>query len=645
MSLAVRGRRRPLQELLLPNGKRIIVTLPEDLEDIRRQYLNDEHAQVEVIVHGSLEHSEYLRQSRDHHEERRQLLREQHGPAFEEWELVHSQLASVNTELERLENHASGLYGNFGKFGYDAAVRTYSDEDPPIPSSHTSISGRVRGQHGQEAERRGETTKLFKRPVIRQWFHQGLLWRASEQTEVMAIELFLDLVYVGIIHSNGEHMAEEATARELLRFVITFVMTWKIWTDITLTLSWFETDDVVTRLEILFCMSCLIGFTTNMTHILVEDPAHNTYVQLVSFYLATRISTAVFYAIAACLLPMVKGAMLFQIMGIVAPTALWIASIHVNMPGRLGFIIPALALDMYSQVFSIRLFRYGQGQAPESRWKQRLGRMFEFYPAISIEHRVERMNAFVSLVLGYSVVAILFQSDGGYNINAFLGKAILALMQAFTFNWIYFDVDGSGVSLHAIRRSAVTAGLWDIAHLPFIMGYIVATAALSRLVLATDVPNTNPGQLAVSYRDSAEDQFGSGVRFFYCHGLAIALLSMAAISFSHEHKKPPTLRLHKNTRLANRIVACFIMFFLPMAHSLRSLDLISITLGLSIWVLIVELWGKSCTDDPFIGEKDGCCITYHANCKKDDLKRVNNSNRKQMNSEVLELGRGDKSAV
>lgn len=193
-----------------------------------------------------------------------------------------------------------------------------------------------------------------------------------------------------------------------------------------------------------------------MTHIFVHDAAQNTYVQLVSFYLATRIATAVFYATAACLLPMIKGPMVFQIMGIVTPTALWIASIYVEMPDRLGLIIPALALDLYGQVFYIRLFKYGQGQVPEGRWKQRLGRMFEFYPAMSIEHRVERMNAFVSLVLGYSVVAILFQSNGGYNINAFLGKALLALMQAFTFNWIYFDIDGSGLKVHAIRRSGIS---------------------------------------------------------------------------------------------------------------------------------------------------------------------------------------------
>jgi hypothetical protein len=188
------------------------------------------------------------------------------------------------------------------------------------------------------------------------------------------------------------------------------------------------------------------------------------------------------------------------------------------------------------------------------------------------------------------------------------------------------------------------AGLWGFAHLPFVMGYIVATAALSRLVLAADVPGTNPNQLAEPYRDSSEDHFSAGVRFFYCHGLAIALLSMAAISFTHEHKKPPTLRLHKNIRLANRIAVCIIMFLLPLAQSLRSLNLISITLSLTIWVLIVELWGKSCKDDPFIGEKDGCCVTYHARCKKKDMEKIISSDERRPSGEVFELDRAEKTA-
>ena len=187
-----------------------------------------------------------------------------------------------------------------------------------------------------------------------------------------------------------------------------------------------------------------------------ENPENNTYLQLVSFFLAARFLGALHYAVTAFTLPMVKGVMICNIANILVPSALWIASVHVEMPRRLALIWPALAFDTWGQIFSIMLFRYGHKAGDSSRLGRTLNRLFEFYPAMNIEHRVERTNAFVSLVMGYSVVGILFQSAGGYNVNAFLGKAVLGLVQSFIFNWIYFDVDARNIQMHAIRRSAFT---------------------------------------------------------------------------------------------------------------------------------------------------------------------------------------------
>lgn len=270
-------------------------------------------------------------------------------------------------------------------------------------------------------------------------------------------------------------MAEEPTGHELLRFAITFIMSWKIWTEITYALSWFESDDVLTKCEVLFQLACLLGydlpsistsarthanparsFTTNMISSFNEDPAHNTYVQLVGFYLATRYVIALHFAINYFLLPMVRGFMLASCVQVVVPTALWIGSIYVEMPNRLALIWIAIVLDMWGQIFYMAPVQYTLRQKADTDtpFTRAVRGLFDYMPAVNIEHRVERTNAFVSLVLGYSVVGILFQSNGGYNINAFLGKAILGLCQAFFFNWIYFDVDGNGIDLHAIRRSA-----------------------------------------------------------------------------------------------------------------------------------------------------------------------------------------------
>lgn len=193
-----------------------------------------------------------------------------------------------------------------------------------------------------------------------------------------------------------------------------------------------------------------------MTYSFYEDEKHNTYTQLVSFYLAARLKTAVHYAATAYLLPMIKGVMISNVIVILIPSALWIASIHVEMPARLGLVFTALFLDIYGSGFIVGLFRVERLRSDDTRLGRWLSGVFEFYPAINIEHKVERTNAFVSLVLGYSVVGVIFQSYGGYSVNAFLGKAMLGLVQAFIFNWIYFDIDGSNINLHAIRRHAST---------------------------------------------------------------------------------------------------------------------------------------------------------------------------------------------
>ena len=65
------------------------------------------------------------------------------------------------------------------------------------------------------------------------------------------------------------------------------------------------------------------------------------------------------------------------------------------------------------------------------------------------------MGAFVTLVFGYSVLAILFQSTQTAGISAFYGKAVMGLVIAFSFNMLYFEIDGKNLYQHAIRRHAV----------------------------------------------------------------------------------------------------------------------------------------------------------------------------------------------
>ncbi|KAH7370721.1 bacterial low temperature requirement A protein-domain-containing protein [Rhexocercosporidium sp. MPI-PUGE-AT-0058] len=610
-----RGRR--LRNFILPDGREVHIALsPEDAETLRQRLnaIRKPDEPFDLVISGSPEHLDHLRTAHTHHENRREALKQKHGEAFDEFENVRAELEALGSELHMLTDHAVSLDANFSKYGYSAHLRSYDHSEPG--SSRSSISGFHDPDHEKrdwEAEKRnGRIMKVYKKPTVRQYFHKGLLWRASETTEVASFELFVDLLYVGILAINGDHVGEDPTAHELLRFSITFIMSWKIWSDLALVISWFETDDILQRVSVMIIMVCLFGLTTNMI-----EGLHDTYTTLVSFYLTSRFFMGSYYIILAGTVPMVRGVMITQAILTVIPGTLWIGSIHVEYPKRLALIWTAIFIDLTAGMMIVVLIRAGKFVSKSlGEWSDRV---FEFYPAVNIEHKTERTNAFVALVFGYSVVAIIYQNAAHFGMNAFFGKAALGLVQAFCFNWIYFELDGADLFQHAIRRNVASAMLWSSIHLPFIMSFVLAAGSLSKLVVATDCHDAELEDLTEFYQHKSEHEIPIGLRWFYCAGLGIALFCMGLISLSHIHKDTPGTRIPKRLRLLNRFLICIILMLLPLSHSLNSLHLIATTTALTIWVLMLELWGMSCWDESFFGEKRACKYTARCKISKKDL--------------------------
>lgn len=140
---------------------------------------------------------------------------------------------------------------------------------------------------------------------------------------------------------------------------------------------------------------------------------------------------------------MVRAMLIAQFIIITIPSILWIGSIYVELPRRFAIIAIAIFVDLTGTVgvlFLVRGTKYISGRL--AAWADRV---FEFYPATNIEHKTERTNAFVTLV---SVVAIIYQSAASSGLNASFSKAVLGLIEAFAFNWIYFDLDGTDLFAH-----------------------------------------------------------------------------------------------------------------------------------------------------------------------------------------------------
>lgn len=81
---------------------------------------------------------------------------------------------------------------------------------------------------------------------------------------------------------------------------------------------------------------------------------------------------------------------------VVFSVAFWIGSIHVEWPNQLALIFIGLAIDLFGGIGLIWLMK--EATQKSKTLLKALSHWFEFFPAINIEHRVERNNAFVSLV-------------------------------------------------------------------------------------------------------------------------------------------------------------------------------------------------------------------------------------------------------
>ena len=58
------------------------------------------------------------------------------------------------------------------------------------------------------------------------------------------------------------------------------------------------------------------------------------------------------------------------------------------------------------------------------------------------------------------------------------------------------------------------------------MSFVLASGALSKLVVAHDCGNADPSTLTLLYAQKSEADVEIGLRWFYCAGLGIALACM-----------------------------------------------------------------------------------------------------------------------
>lgn len=215
---------------------------------------------------------------------------------------------------------------------------------------------------------------------------------------------------------------------------------------------------------------------------------------------------------------------------------------------------------------------------------------------------------------------------------------MLGLTQAYCFNTIYFDIDGSWHELHAIRRKVWSAFVWINSHLVFVLAFSIYSAGLSKFVMAHDLPTLDVHDLYHHDESRSFEHLDDSLRWFYCGGLgmlisltliltdimlivigkAVSLLSMTLIAISHLHKDIGTQRLSKKYRLAYRVFVAAVWLCLPAAGDrLNSLTLLAITTGMTLSVVALEVYGISCMGDSMFGAKKTCPYICDAQLRRE----------------------------
>ncbi|KAJ7481610.1 hypothetical protein FB451DRAFT_1394255 [Mycena latifolia] len=205
------------------------------------------------------------------------------------------------------------------------------------------------------------------------------------------------------------------------------------------------------------------------------------------------------------------------------------------------------------------------------------------FPAINIEHHVERLGAFVTVVLGEMVVSVFFKTSGTVGLNLESGRALLGLMIAFNLNWMYFGSHACQHFIHAIRRHWFTGFVFTAFHLPLCMSLLLASSAINRLVTSA----------------STESELGGGLKWFFGAGLGVAIWTMATIGIVHKslddvegYTERQTGKIHR--RISRRVVlglrylAGLAMMLVPLAKDLTSVQFLGIYVGITAFLIFEE---------------------------------------------------------
>jgi len=284
---------------------------------------------------------------------------------------------------------------------------------------------------------------------------------------VTNIELFFDLVYAFAVTQLSHYLLENATVDGVIRAAVLFGMVWTIWASTAYLVNWLDPNQLpVRRLLLAIMVVSLISSAA------IPAAFEAAGLAIGASYAAVQIGRNLFAVYATRHEALERNFQRYFVWSLLGGS---LAIVGGLAQGHLREILWALvvALDLFSA--AVGFYVPGLGRTATREWN------------VDGAHAAERIQAFVMIALGESIVIIGASLSGFRNLS--LGETIaylLAFITTVALWWVYFD-RSAAFAAQALASSpdpgrlARSAYYW--AQVPMVAG-IIAVAAGDRLLLA-----------------------------------------------------------------------------------------------------------------------------------------------------------------
>lgn len=310
--------------------------------------------------------------------------------------------------------------------------------------------------------------RLFHERHLHQYFCGETLYRTEGNRSIGADELFLDLVIVGGIAALGHELRETFSGwLDVEKFLLLFGAIFNSWRAVVFLWNlWGVQSDIIDKVSIYLVFFSLTGIALGAHG--AFSPGPRPWVAICSF--------------AASAIPIIIGGFWSAREPLLQKSGLRIELSVINAIGSVICVLPYFIAAFITNETAVRvLYWVALGLSINNIYVgfiiSRLingKRQSKSRIAISIELLVEKYETLTMIVLGESVLGILFEAAllvtaDGVRLGAVYGVAAAATAMLYSLQTLYHNVDSAILKggKHAIRHNRWAGIVWNLLHFPY----------------------------------------------------------------------------------------------------------------------------------------------------------------------------------